>query len=75
MLHSSANTIEKYIAINDNINQENSDAGPAFFAPRAGKKNIPVPIIEFMVIRSITGKLSTFFNSAIIINTIYKYII
>ena len=46
--------------------QEIIDAGPDAPAPTAGRKNIPVPIMEFIVINKIAGKLSTFFNSAIL---------
>tara|TARA_Y100000310_G_C20372224_1_gene664058 strand:+ start:443 stop:589 length:147 start_codon:yes stop_codon:yes gene_type:complete len=46
----------------DKINQEIIEAGPEVPAPTAGKKKIPVPMIELIVIRRIVGKFSTFFN-------------
>lgn len=52
------------MAITDNINQARIEAGPECRAPTAGKKNIPVPKIELIVINKITGKLNVFFNSA-----------
>ena len=41
------------------------EAGPAIEAPNAGKKKMPVPMIEFIVIRSNDLKFNTFCNSAI----------
>ena len=49
----------------ERIIQEIIEAGPAAPAPIAGRKKIPVPIIEFIVIKSIAGKPKTFFNPAI----------
>jgi hypothetical protein len=50
------------------------EAGPECLAPAAIKKNIPVPIIELIVMSSIAGKLSIFFNSPIKIYYSLRYI-
>ena len=55
ILDNSAKIIPKYIEIIASISHEIIDAGPANFAPIAGRKKIPVPSIEFIVIKRRTG--------------------
>lgn len=58
----------------ESIAHEINEAGPACLAPKAGRKNIPVPIMELIVMRRITLKLSTFFSSVMVGIWHYWYI-
>jgi len=54
------------------------DAGPDILTPNAGRKKIPVPIMELIVIRRSTGKFRVFFSSTINIilcRLIYKLLV
>ena len=53
------------MAITDIIIHEMMDMGPAYFVPTDGRKKIPVPIMEFIVISSIALKLNSLFSSPI----------
>jgi hypothetical protein len=55
------------MAMTDNIAHDSKEAGPAYNAPKAGRKKMPVPIIEFMAIRSIMRKLRIFSSLCILI--------
>lgn len=57
------------------MTHDRMEAGPEILAPTAGKKKIPVPIIELTVINNICQYVSDFF-SCFIYDAIYKlYII
>jgi len=53
--HNSAKHIEIYIENKDITTHEIIDAGPPIEKPIAGRKNIPVPIIEFIIINNSIG--------------------
>ena len=66
ILDNSAKIIPRYMEIIASISHEIIDAGPANFAPIAGRKKIPVPSIEFIVIKRRTGNVKVFLSSAAI---------
>ena len=61
------------MAMTEIIAQEIKDAGPAIFAPIAGRKKIPVPIIALMVMSKMVGKFNTFFSSDIDVILLFEF--